>query len=821
MIMNSYHSLFVKFALVITIPLLLGMDMAYAQQAGQSQQLERVEVEPPQRASSVRGGASGQGFGSDQPVPSGQPFSDFPLTTSEVVSPTRGVANLATVPSAISVVENQGITAQGRTGIGDMVRGQPGTWASGYAGNSLNSQIGIRGFSQTPAVANRVAILLDGRNMEIPRSEANTGFLFPEIIERIELMRGDGTIQFGNKAIGGSLNILLKKPRQNPGTYFGMEGGSWRTQREWAATNLVKGPLAAGIFIGNYAQEGFRLFQGNGQWEEFTGRPGPWELLNMIGNVNWKITPRVTFDLTYMYTKQRLHNPNFITLAQWERRDTRDVDETRTHGGPEERWDAITVGQLLFDGGRLGTFGLTASYRTYDTQNLSYLFNTWDYFGRNASYVRWLDSGISAKYSRTDTYDFVRNDFTVGWDLYDGRYGREVKQIPTSAGNTLQHYNETSSYRGSAGYYVINQLKLWERIVLGLGHRVENYDFKDLYYLGYSSAVPPVPNKFVKAYPGWKKSASQYSLNVIYDKQLGSSLYYKHARTYRFPTLTDMINTSTGSSAHPNPIYFLKPEEGTLEETGIRHWFSPNIYLAAIYYSLDMDNEILGEWDVSLPIPRRWNANVPLVAHSGVELEAMVRLTPRWTLNGNFTRQKVIYRTSNINPASANAGRLADKWVPANPAQMYNLSLAYDNTEWGFSFAVTGRYVGKRYFQGDDFTVQRDLDEVKIGDLAISQTFFEGTTTVYFGINNFNDEQYTFNTYWDYSYLGTAKEFQIWPDAGRTYYMGVKTSLDFERMRMPTTADLLRMQRRLYGAANEGFNTFTGMGSWMRNLMRF
>ncbi len=808
--MTFHHSICARFALLLLICLLLGWGQTFAQESGEAQQLERIEVEPPQQTTGAARTTTGQGFGSDQPIPSGEPRSDFSLTPSEVVSPTGRAANLATIPSAISVVENKGITSQGRSGIGDMVRGQPGTFASGYAGNSFNSQIAIRGFSQTPAVANRVAILLDGRNMEIPRSEANTGFLFPEIIDRIELMRGDGTIQFGNKAIGGSVNILLKKPRLNPGTYFGAEAGSWRTQREWAATNIVKGPLAAGIFVGNYSQEGFRRFGGDEESEEFIGRPGPWELLNMIGNVNWKITPRVTFDLTYMYTKQRQHNPNFITLEQWDKGDTRDVDETRANGGPEERWDVTTIGQLLFNGGRLGNLDLTASYRTYDTQNLSYLFNKWDYFGRNASYVRWLDSGISAKYYRTDTYDFLQNNITLGWDLYDGRYGREVKQI-VSGYTDLFHRDETSSYRGSVSYYVMDQLKLWERLVFGLGYRTETYDFRNLYFRN--------SGKFVKGYPGWTKSASQYSLNVIYDKELGSSFYYKHARTYRFPTLTDMINTSTSSSAHPNPIYFLGPEEGTLEEVGIRHWFSPSIYAAVIYYELDMDNEILGEWDVSLPTPRRWNANVPLVAHSGVEIEATIKITPRWTLSGNYTRQKVIYRSTNINPARLNAGRLADKFVPATPAEMCNLSLAYENTQWGFAAAVSGRYAGSRYFQGDDLNAQRDLESVKIGDLALSQNFFNGDATLYFGINNFNDEKYAFNTYWDYSYVGYSKEFQIWPDSGRTYYMGVRSSLDFERMKVPTSADLLRMQRRLYDSLNDSVSTFSGMGSWMRNAV--
>ena len=821
------------FVMVMLIVVGAGTSQLQAQGTGGGQQLERVEVEPPERRTGPGLGSSGQGFGYDQSIPSGQPISDFPLTPSEVVSPTRSTANIATVPSAIDVIETKGVTALGNKGVGDMVQGQPGTWASGYSGNTFNSQISIRGFSATPAVANRVAMLLNGRNMEIPISEQNSGMLFPEIIERIELMRGDGTVQFGNKAIGGSYNILLKKPRTNPGTYFGVEGGSWRTQREWAAVNVVKGPLAAGIFLGNYNSEGWRLFYGNGQNQEFASRPGPWELMNVTANVNWKITPRLSFDLTYMYTKQRMANPNYITMDMWDRRDVRSVDESRVSGGPEERWDTITIGTLFYDGGTLGTLELIGSYRPYYRQNPSYLFNNWDYFGTNATYVKWLDSGLSLKYSRKDTYDYIRNDLTVGADLWDGFYGAEKKAVSTGNPNIpngtkwtdyyLAHRDETHAYRESVGYYLINQTRFWDRLVITLGYRTENYSFPNLYYRGTTY------NRTITTYPNFPKSASLYGVNLVYDKKLGSNMYYKHARTYRFPTLTDMINTSAGSStAHPLPIYPLVPEDGTLQEWAIRHWFSPNIYLAATYYQLDMDNEIMGAWDTSLSVPRRWNTNVPQVYHEGLELEGTIKLTPKWTLNGNLTKQAVKYGVDQYRSAFISGtarypptGSITDKWVPVNPNYMYNCSLVYDNTEWGFSASIAYRYAGKRYFQGDDLNQGKDNPEAKIGDLVISQKLFDGSTTIYFGIKNFNDCMYLWNSYWDYSYWNRPQEYEIWPDAGRTYYMGVKGNMDFDRMKLPSWADLQRMRTRLYGSMESGVSTVAQAPGFVRSMLPF
>jgi len=798
----------------ISILLMLGPfagQSILAQGTGTSQELERVDVEPPERQARTSLGAGNRGFGYDQPIPSGQERSDFPLTPSQVVSPTGRVANLATVPSAITVVENTGITAQGRTGLVDMVTRTPGTYAGGYStANMFNAQIGMRGFAATPASINRTAIVLEGRNMEIPRSEADTGFLFPEIIERVEVMRGDGTVQFGNKAIGGSLNILLKKPRQNPGTYFGVEGRSWYGQRAWGATNMVRGPVAAGLFCGTYSEQGFRVYGGDGQTEEFTGRPGPWELFTFIPSLNWKITPRLTFDFTYIFSKERMAAPDDVRQDRWDRRDTREVSKGRADGGADERWDKMTMAGLYYDGGELGNLEVKGWQRYYDINSYSYLFAA--DFGREAQFIRWADFGLSLKYTRTDRYEFIRNDLTLGSDIYDGFYGRLARQISGTSAYSLTFKNETSAYRESLGYYVINQTRFWDRLIVGLGYRIEHYDFKDLYFENNAGT-----GRVRREYYPMNHSASQYSLGLVYDRELGSSLYYKHSRTYRFPTLSEMINTGRTATSHPDSIYFLQPEDGTLDEFGIRHWFTPHIYASLIYYELDMDSEILGEWDVRLPTFRRWNANVPLVSHDGVELEGIVRLTPRWTLNGNYTRQRVYYRTDNINPRNRNSGRLADKWVPPNPNEMYNLWLSYENTDWGFAASVNYRYVGNRYFQGDDFNMANDLGVVKTADLAISQTVFDGLVTIYGGIKNINDLQYSLASYF---YISSGLPvYQYYPDAGRTYYVGVRSSMDFERMKIPTTADLQRAYDRLYGTVGQGLNNIAAMPGRFRGMV--
>ena len=375
----------------------------------------------------------------------------------------------------------------------------------------------------------------------------------------------------------------------------------------------------------------------------------------------------------------------------------------------------------------------------------------------------------------------------------------------------MDHSSAQHGDRQSLAYSVINQARFWDRIIVGLGYRFENYDLTDLYSQTQSAPLSPV-----RARRDFKKSASQYSLGFVYDTELGSNVYYRHSRTYRFPNFDDMINLGYPAFwAHPSPVWFLQPEEGTLREYAVRHWFTSNIYTGVTYYELDMDNEIYYGPDPAFPGFSR-NINVPDVSHSGVEIEAMARITPCWTLKGNYTKQKAIFRSNwQLSNPFAFGRTTEDKWLTLNPGEMANLSLVYQNKEWGFSASLAYHYVGTRYMLNDIFNQYPELEPAKWGDIAFSQTIFDGATTLYFGVNNVSDRQYAIQG--SLAYDGGPLTW--YPNAGRTYYFGTKTSTDFHRMRLPTIDDLRRMQNRLYGTVNRGLDGFSQMSGRMRGFV--
>jgi iron complex outermembrane receptor protein len=391
----------------------------------------------------------------------------------------------------------------------------------------------------------------------------------------------------------------------------------------------------------------------------------------------------------------------------------------------------------------------------------------------------------------------------VGSDLLDGKFVREARSNDNST-----HVAEASGYRESISYYVMNQIRLWDRLYLDLGYRCQSYDLKDLYANDNTHTITCNSLRI-----GKNKSASQWAFGLIYDKELGSSAYYKHSRMYRFPEFWDLVKAYMPYYPPIPPFVFLDPEEGTLEEWGVRHWFTQNIYAGVVYYELDMDTEILSGVD---ELGQSINMNVHDVSHYGVEIDALLRITPRWTLKGNWTRQMVRVRSNFMLDTAPGSGLTTeDKWIFQNPGEMGNASLEYTNNEWGFSAMIKYYYIGSRYMQNDVYNIYEALEPAKWGDLAFSQSLFDNDATVFFGIRNFTDRQYAIIG----SYLMGAERW--FPNEGRSYYGGLKANLDFDRMRVPTTQDLKRMQTRLYGSLQSGLDNVYGWGERIRNAASF
>ncbi len=88
------------------------------------------------------------------------------------------------------------------------------------------SSVSIRGFRTNTTgsdIKGHVLVLIDGHRA----GTGNVAVLPLENVERIEIVRGPGSVIYGSAAMGGVVNLITRKGKGTPSVNGGVEGGSW------------------------------------------------------------------------------------------------------------------------------------------------------------------------------------------------------------------------------------------------------------------------------------------------------------------------------------------------------------------------------------------------------------------------------------------------------------------------------------------------------------------------------------------------------------------------------------------------------------------
>lgn len=100
-------------------------------------------------------------------------------------------------------------------------------------------RIGIRGLN--PDMSKKVLLLEDGAPVALGPYTDPAAYYSPPIerIERIEVLKGSGSLRYGPSTIGGAINYITKNPPFEPGGSVSLSGGNrgyWSTLAEYGGT---------------------------------------------------------------------------------------------------------------------------------------------------------------------------------------------------------------------------------------------------------------------------------------------------------------------------------------------------------------------------------------------------------------------------------------------------------------------------------------------------------------------------------------------------------------------------------------------------------
>ncbi len=184
---------------------------------------------------------------------------DLVLTESdEVVAASRAAEQIDDAPSSVTLVPERELSAFAAPTIAEAVRGVPGVYLSD---DRSYVTLGMRGIGRLGSYGNRILVTYDGQPVNdnwIGSSYVGyDGLTDLGDVERIEVVRGPGSVLYGTNALSGVINVVSRSDAP-PGVSAGIS-----TNQNGVARARVRGDLKLGKDAGGWAS--VAVARGNGR----------------------------------------------------------------------------------------------------------------------------------------------------------------------------------------------------------------------------------------------------------------------------------------------------------------------------------------------------------------------------------------------------------------------------------------------------------------------------------------------------------------------------------------------------------------------------
>jgi iron complex outermembrane receptor protein len=234
------------------------------------------------------------------------------VNTSVTVTATEGKATATRlpvpdvdVPAQVSTIPQELMRQQGINTVGDALKNSSGVQAIRWYG--VYEQYTIRGFFDADRDGFNV-VLLDGMRRNGNRYATQTNN-----IDAIEVLKGPGSILYGRGALGGSINIVRKKPQAVRSGEVSYRGGRFNTHQLAAGTT---GPIGGSDRL---------LYRADVSVEASDGwRDAGADRFNVAPSLTWLMGSRARLTLHQVLVRDRFDGDggvplNIIDLPDFER----------------------------------------------------------------------------------------------------------------------------------------------------------------------------------------------------------------------------------------------------------------------------------------------------------------------------------------------------------------------------------------------------------------------------------------------------------------------------------------------------------------------
>ncbi len=163
------------------------------------------------------------------------------------------------LPASVHVITKEDLEKTPFLHYLDIFRKVPGMYMRHYGEGDIADGIGMRGYPSGHGA--QIGIFVDGVPVNVPHHShthgwADIGWLVPEMIERIEVIKGPFSALYGNFALGGIVNIITKKA--DASSAISIEAGSYDSFRGIATFSKPDMKLTPFLLYEAFSKDGYR-----------------------------------------------------------------------------------------------------------------------------------------------------------------------------------------------------------------------------------------------------------------------------------------------------------------------------------------------------------------------------------------------------------------------------------------------------------------------------------------------------------------------------------------------------------------------------------
>lgn len=631
-----------------------------------------------------------------------------------VITATRFPDTKRDLPVGVTVITADDIRNSASSNLGDILA-QFGLLHIRDLSGTQNPQIDLRGFGATGD--QNTLVLLDG--LRISENEvvpAQLSSIPLDSIERIEIVRGSGAVQYGGGATGGTVNIITRRGMPGEARAHALARAGGYGTVEGRASFDRYGDTFGGGLVGSYEDtDGYR-------------RNSRYRQRNLAGRIDGDFGGARTYArLALDEQKQRL--PGSLTEAQI----AQDPRQTDTPDDWQEREGA----NLAFGGTKqLGRHELSADlgYRTKHSR-----FAAVTAFGAFQGDTD-VDEWAFAPRARLGLDALGRrHDLIVGADFRHWSYANASTFGGSPSGRLTSEQSNAALYA---------QLSAWvaARTRLVLGARRQH-----------------LAQRLTTLFPASQENTESRGLEA-YEAALrqgfgaGWSAYAKYGKSFRVATFDE-----NACFFPPCGTPLLEPQTARGAELGVEYE-SRRVRARASAYQIDLENEIYFSPLVNAPFGA--NVNLSPTRRRGLELESAWHATQTLDLRVALAFMQATFRS----------GAYGGVDVSGNDIPLVPRVLATAGLAWSYASrsraSVNARYVGEQRFDNDQANVfplkqpAYGLVDVKI-EHALAPAW-----RLALEIRNLLDERY-------FSYGAvTGTTFKALPEPGRAAYLSLEWRMD-------------------------------------------